>query len=155
MPEIVSREAARLAASATGLGKARYTDGLGKVRAVVITTPATHALAQNDTIASGIRLPIGTRILGNSFVSNAAMGASVALAVGLRNFDTKVPLSSTAIANTLVVNAQRAVLNNGAYIVDGGDYVTDQPTEIYCTFTGADPTDNAQCRVEVMVVTPD
>ena len=155
MAEIVSRQVARLTASATGAGKQLYTDALGKVRAVVITTPATHALAQNDTIASGIRLPIGTRILGNSFVSNAAMGTGVSLQVGLRNFDTKAIISATAIANTSVATAGRSVLNNGAYITDGGEYVTDQPAEIYCTFTGADPTDNAQLRVEVMVCTPD
>lgn len=155
MPEIVSRQVARLAATAAGVGKQNYTDGLGKMRSIVITTPAVHALAQNDTMGSGVRLPVGTRILGSGFVSNAAMGTSVSIAVGLRNFDTKAILSATAIANTSVATAARSVLNNGAYIVDGGEYVTDQPTEIYCTFTGADPTDNAQCRVEVPVVTPD
>ena len=86
MPEIVSREAARLAT--TG-GKLRAGSS-GGVHASVITGPDVAAWAQNDTCGNRDFLPPGARILG-AFVTCAAMGASVTLDVGLRAGTENVP----------------------------------------------------------------
>lgn len=152
MAEIVSRQAAKLAANT----KLAPHEANGKKRCIVITTPATHAVAQNDTIASGIPLPIGTRFTANSKVSNAAMGTSVTLDVGIRNYKTKVAIDADGIAASVAVAAAgRSALDSGVFVAAGAEYVTTEVSEIYATFTGADPTDNAQLRIEVEVITTD
>ncbi len=136
MAEIVSRQAAKIAAGT----KLSPHEARGKKRVIVITSPAAAAWAQNDLIASGIRLPIGSRILCESYVSNEAMGAGVTLDVGLRDYTTKVAVDADGIAAAVdVAAAGRTVLN----------------TEIYPTLGGANPTDDKQIRIEVSVVTTD
>lgn len=152
MAEINSRQAAKVAAGTKMVPNEAY----GKKRIIVLTTPATHAAAQNDTLASGIRLPPGTRFTAGSMVSNAAMGTSVTLDVGIRNFDTKVVIDADGIGAAIAVaTAGQTEVNNGALVAAGIESVTDQPTEVYATFTGADPTDNAQLRLEIEVITYD
>lgn len=152
MAEINSRQAAYLAA-----GRLRSPAYIGgKKRVLIVQTPATHTLAQNDTIASGIRIPKGTRFLADSFVSNAAMGAGVTLSVGLRNWKTKEVVSATQIASAVAVaSAGRSALNNGAGVVDGVEYVTTVDTEVYLTIGGAAPTANAQLRAEISYLNTD
>lgn len=152
MPEIVSRQAAKIAAGT----KLSPHEAGGKQRVIVITSPAVAAWAQNDTIASGVPLPIGTRIRCDSFASHEAMGAGVTLDVGLRNFATKVAIDADGIAAAVdVAAAGRSALNNGLLVKDGAEYVTTAVSEVYATLGGANPTDDKQIRLEVSVITPD
>lgn len=156
MAERTSRQVAKLAATATGMGKMLPSDAYGKKRVIVITSPATVTWADGDTIASGIPLPIGTRLLASSYVSNAAMGSSVVLDVGIRNFSTQAEIDADGIATGVSVSsAGRTVLNNGALVAAGVESVTTVISEVYATLRGATPTANAQIRIEVEVVTPD
>lgn len=157
MAEIASRQVTRTAATSTGAGKMNYTDALGKKRVVVFTSPATVTWANGDTIASGIRLPTGTRILCDTFISCQDMGTSIVADIGIRNWSTKVAIDADGIANDIDVAtaAVRAAANNGALVADGVEYVTTVDSEIYATLTGGTPTANAQIRFEVSVVTPD
>lgn len=157
MAEQVSRQAARLAASANGY-KQRAAD-CGKVSMVTITSPATVTWANGDTLGSGVRLPIGTRILLNGYVSCADMGTSITLDVGLRAYKpdysgTAIDADGIAAAVDVATAATRAVLNNGALIKDGAEYVCTQDSEIYLTLAGGTPTANAQLRIEVPVIFP-
>ena len=157
MAEQVSRQAARLAASSAGY-KQRAAD-CGKVSMVTITSPATVTWAQNDTLGSGVRLPIGTRILLNGYVSTADMGTSITLDVGLRAYKpdysgTVIDADGIAAAVDVATAAARAVLNNGALIKDGAEFVCTVDSEIYMTLAGGTPTANAQIRIEVPVIFP-
>jgi len=151
MAEIVSRQAAKVAART----KMSPNEAYGKKRVVVLTSPATAAWAQNDTLASPVLLPVGTRFTCNSYVSNAAMGTSVTLDVGIRDKDGVAIDADGIAAAVAVATAGRSALNNGALVKDGAEYVTTVPCYVYATLGGADPTDNAQIRIEVEVVTPD
>jgi len=153
MPEIISRQVT----AQTGAGKKMtQAESYGKKRVVLITSPATAALAQNDTIASGMRLPKGTRFLAGSVVSHAALGTSVTMDIGIRNFDTKAVIDVDGIADGLdVAAAGRTVANNGALVAAGNEYVTAESVEIYATLLSANPTDDAQFRIEVEIATTD
>lgn len=152
MAEVNSRQAAAIAAGAKLLPSSHY----GKVRVVEITTPATHSIALNDTLGSGVVLPVGTRFLALSVVSCAAMGASTTLSVGTRDPVTKAAISSGGIASGIAIStAGNIAAANGALIAAGVESTTTVPTELYLTFTGATPTANAQLRAEVYVVTND
>lgn len=152
MTEIVSRQAANIAA-----GTKNTPAGVGsKKRTFILTSPATAAWAQNDTIASGRPIPIGTRFLCDSFASHTAFGTSVTMTVGLRNFKTKEVISATAICTATDISAAgRTILNTGAYVAAGVEYVTDVVTELYAVIGGANPTDDAQLRLEISAVTTD
>lgn len=152
MAEQVSRQAAKVAA----LTKMSNTEALGKVSTIVITSPATVTWANGDTVASPVKLPKGTRILCGGYVSNAAMGASVVLDVGLRDATSAAAaIDADGIAAAVAVaSAGRTVLNNGALVAAGVEYVTDQDSYIYATLSGATPTANAQIRIEIPVVLP-
>lgn len=152
MSEIKSRQAANVDAG----NKNTPARVHGKKRTLFITTPAVHALAQNDTLASDVPLPVGTRFTADSFVSNAALGSSVTVSVGLRNYKTKEVIDATAIASAVAVDtAGRYALNNGGKVAAGIEYVTDVVTEVYVTFAGGNPTDNAQARFEIGYVSTD
>jgi hypothetical protein len=150
--ETNSRQAAVIAAGNKVLPNQAY----GKVRCVVITTPATHALANGDTIASGIALPVGTRVLASSVASTEGMGAGVTIDVGLRNFKTKAAIDANGIAAAVdVAAAGRPALNNGALVGAGVESVTTEVSEPYVTIGGANPTADKQMRIELMVLTID
>ncbi len=152
MPEFNSRQAALIAAASKVPGNA---DGLA--RKIVITTPAVAAWANGDTIASGLVIPKGSRLTAGSIVSNAAMGASVTLSVGIRNARTKAAISgaggAAGIASAVAVaTAGRSALNNGTLVADGAEYIVPEDAEVYATLGGATPTANAQLRIEVEYV---
>jgi hypothetical protein len=152
MPEFNSRQAAKIAAG-TKLGAG---ESGGTIRSVVLTSPAVAAWAQNDTMASGVPIPIGSRFLSMSYVSNEALGSSVALDVGIRNFETKVAIDADGIgAAVAVATAGRSLLNNGALVAAGIESLTTVVSEVYATLINANPTDNAQWRVEVFYLSPD
>ena len=152
MAEIVSREAARL--TTTG-GKLRAASS-GDMRVSVITGPDVAAWAQNDTCGNRDIIPAGSRILG-AFVSNAAMGASVTLDVGLRAWTpdgTGGVVDADGIVAALAVASAASVFNgSGALVAAGVDSVTSIATEPYFTLAGANPTDDADIRVSVVYVT--
>ena len=152
MPEFNSRQAAKIAAG----NKLGAGESGGTIRSVVLTSPAVAAWAQNDTLASGVPIPIGSRFLSMSYVSNEAMGASVTLDVGIRNFDTKVAIDADGIGAAVAVSsAGRSLLNNGQLITAGIESLTTVVSEVYATLTAANPTDNAQFRIEVFYLSPD
>lgn len=156
MPEITSRQAAKLAATTTGFGKQAPHEALGKKRIIVITTPATHSAAQNDTIGSGIPLPIGTRLTSLARISCNAGAASSQMSVGIRNFATKAEIDADGIGAAVTISsATVAGFSSGALVTNGVEYVTTEVSEIYATWTNAAPQANQQIRLEVEVITPD
>lgn len=152
MPEFNSRQAAKIAAGT----KLSPGESGGVVRSVVLTSPAVAAWAQNDTLASGEPIPIGSRFLSMSYISHEAFGSSVTIDVGIRNFATKVAIDADGIAaDVAIASAGRTLLNNGALVAAGVESLTTVVSEVYATFEAANPTDNAQCRIEVFYLSPD
>lgn len=153
MAEIVSKQAADIAAGT----KMSAAKAYGHKRVITITSPDTAAWADGDTVASGIKLPVGTRILCDTFISHDAMGTSVVAALGLREFaGAKTVIDADGIAAAIAVaTAGRSAANNGALVAAGVEYVTTVESEIYMTLSGAAATANKQIRAEVSVVTPD
>lgn len=151
MAEIVSRQAAKVAAGT----KMNAGEAGGKLSLIEITSPAVAAWAQNDTIASPVVLPIGTKITLNGKVSRGVLGASVTLDVGLRNASTGVAIDLDGIATAVAVAAAGVSdLNNGALLAAGVAYITTEPSVIVATLTGANPTDDIQLNIQIPVVIP-
>jgi hypothetical protein len=149
MAEFLSRQATNLASRI----KVPPTD-YGKVQVAVATTPAVAAWAQNDTFVTGIRIPAGSRILRTGRASHSAFGSSVTMDVGIRALDGTV-VDVDGIADGLnVASAGASAMENGSLFASGVAYVTDQEVEVYVTFLGANPTDNAQLELEVHWVGP-
>lgn len=145
MAEISSRQKTAIAAGTKVLPNVQ-----GKNRRLVFTSPAAAAWAQNDTFASGLRLPKGSRILCDSYVSHGAMATSVTVDVGLRDWTTGVAIDADGIAvDVSVAAAGRTILNNGDLVKDGVDSVTTADAEVYVTIEGANPTDDIQMRFEI------
>lgn len=153
MAEIVSRQAALVAA---GTNKLRPTMGIGEPKVVVITSPATAAWANGDTIASPHVIPKGSRILSNGYVNCADMGTSIVLNVGLRKVSdgTAIDADGIAVNVDVATAAVRAILNNGALVVDGAEYITTEDSYLYATLSGGTPTANAQIKIEVPFLFP-
>lgn len=149
MAEIVSKQVARANA-----GKMRPSD-FGKVRVVYITSPDTVAWADGDIIASGVRLPTGTKFLTATVINCDAMGASVVADIGLRDWVTKVAVDQDGLAEDIdVATTGRKAASNGVYVTKGADTVTTVATELYMTLAGAAPTANKQICAEVYCIVP-
>lgn len=152
MAEIVSKQAAIVAAGTKNLAPKM---GFGRKVAYVITSPDTAAWANGDTLANPTKIPKGSRILCDGFVSNAAMGSSVVLDVGLRKVSDGSAIDADGIAAAVAVaSAGRSALNNGALVAAGVEYITTEDSYLYATLSGATPTANAQIRIEVSVMLP-
>lgn len=150
MAEIDSRQKTLIAA-----GDKVGADVQGKVACVCFNTPAAAAWAQNDTFASGMKIPAGSRILASSIVSHGAFGTSVTLDVGLRAWDDGTVIDADGIAAALDVSAAgRTSLNNGALVAAGVGYLTTEDVEPYATLAGANPTDNIQAMFEIFYLPP-
>ena len=148
MPEITSRQATSIATR----GKMR-PGSADSIRASVITGPDVAAWAQNDTCGNRDRIPAGSRIMG-AIVNCAAMGATVALDVGLRVWTpdgTGAAVDADGIVAALAVaTATNAYAGTGALVANGAEYITTVDCEPYFTLTGANPTDDADIRVTVL-----
>lgn len=161
MAELKSKSAKKVAdvESGTSSAKLRGAEGYGKVRAIVLEAQDTQATAQDDTLVSGIKLPIGTRFLSTINVSREAHGASVVLDIGLRNFKTKTVIDADGLVDgfSLAAAGTSAVGSTeiGVLIDNGAQYITTEEVEIYATYAGANPTDDAALRVEMFIVTDD
>lgn len=152
MAEITSRQAAAIASR----GKMSPSSA-GIVRSSVITSPAAVAWAQGDTCGNRDRIPAGSRILG-AFVSNAALGASVTMNVGLRQWTADgsgAAIDAAGIISALNVSgAVNGFSGGGTFVTGGAEYVTAVDTEPYFTLAGATPTANAQVKIAVLYVAP-
>ena len=147
MAEVNSRQAAKIA-----LGQKLSNNEAGRRRTVVFQTPAVFSqLAINDTLAGGVFIPKGARVVG-ARVSNSAGTASSTMNVGLRNRLTGVVLSATAISSAIAISSATTTsvdAGNGAYIAAGVNQVVSDDAEVYLTATGAVLAANQLVRVEV------
>lgn len=152
MAEQVSKQAAIVAAGTKNLAPKM---GGGTKRCIVITSPDTVTWAQNDTIASPILIPKGSRFLADSMASFADMGTSITMDVGIRAVDgTVIDADGIAAAVDVATAAARADLNSGVLVKDGAEYITTEDCYVYATLAGGTPTANAQVRLEISVMFP-
>jgi hypothetical protein len=152
MAEFDSRQLANLEASPKV--KAPPSD-YGKLMVACATTPAAAVWAQNDTFATGIIIPKGSRILRSGRASFSAFGASVTMDVGIRAASNGTVVDVDGIADGLnVASAGVAELDGGSLFASGVSYVTTQDVEVYATFLAANPTDNAQLELEIHFLPP-
>lgn len=147
MAEINSRQAARIAA-----GNKVLNADAGRLRTVVVQTPATFSqLAIDDTLAGGVFIPKGSRIV-NARVSNGTGTASSTINVGLRKRADNTVLSATAISSLIAITTATTTptaAGNGAYIAGGVDQVLSDDAEVYVTAKGAVLAANQLLRIEV------
>jgi hypothetical protein len=110
-----------------------------------------HAGAQiADTIAFGLILKKGDRLLCPVTLSNGAGTASSTLAVGIRDAYTKVAIDATAIlAATAITAAATAQANTGTKLTAGQRYTLPQDVEVYGTVAGAAIPANQVIRIEI------
>ena len=152
MAEFDSRQ---LAANKAARTKYQPTDH-GRISVAVATTPATAAWAQNDTWATGIIIPKGSRVLRSGRLSHGAFGVGVTCDVGLRAITTaKTVIDVDGIADGLDIAAAGAKeLDGGSLFAAGLANVTTEDAEVYVSLLSANPTDNAQAEVEIHWVGP-
>lgn len=155
MPEIPSAEAALVAA-----GKKISNDmALGRIKVVSISTPATAAYELGDTIASPVNIPVGSRIVGFK-VFHAAFGAGTTLNIGLREVTpAQTAISANGIATVLDIAAagtksEQSGAGSFIGVATQTVYRTEKVSALYATFAGANPADDAQMRIDVMVALP-
>ena len=155
MAEQTSREAARLASFSAG-GKMKAVSA-NVLRTSTITGPDTVTWAQNDTCGNRDRIPKGARLLG-AYVSNAAMGTSVTLDVGVRQWTrdgTGAVVDVDGLVDGLdVASAQSTFVATGSAVAAGVDSTLAYDCEPYFTLLSANPTDDADIRVTVLYVAP-
>ncbi len=137
-------------------GRKATPSELNRVRAAIIETAATYAApAQNDTAATHLVIPAGSRIMAAVLLSCAAGTAASTLSVGLRDAITKVAIDATAVLNAAAINAATTVnLFTGSKVITGQYYLVPQDAELYLTFGGAAGSANQAIRVEVLWVSP-
>lgn len=151
MAEVKSAQAALVAAGS----KIKHCDH-GDVRRLVFTTPATFAeLAIADTLASGLYIPKGSRILA-VWKGHGTGTASSTFDLGLRkrdgtviDADGLVALSALTTATTIDVSC-----GTGALVAAGVDYVTADDAEVYLTAQGAVLAANQDVRITVEYIGP-
>lgn len=146
MAEIDSRQKDKIDAGT----KLLPSEGNARVYCAIFQTPAAAAWAQNDVLASGIRIPPGARILPISYSVNSAFGSSVTADVGLRDWITKAEVDLDGIADGIDIAAAGAdLLNTGVLVASGATSATAVATEPVVTFLSANPTDDAQMTVYI------
>lgn len=147
MSEINSRQAAKIA-----LGQKLSNSEAGRLRTVIVQTPAVFAqLAIDDTVAGGAFIPAGCRVV-NARVQNGTGTASSTLNVGLRKRKDGTVISATAISSLIAITTATTTptaAGNGTYIAGGVDQVLADDAEIYLTAKGAVLAANQLVRVEV------
>lgn len=126
----------------------------GSPQLLVASTPAAAAWAQNDTFVIG-QIPKGSRILRSGKVWHGAFGASVTLAIGVRDAVTKVAIDAAGLLTATSAATAGLVKNidTGALLNQVGGYITTADVEVYATLAGADPTDNIQAEFEIPFLT--
>lgn len=163
MAEQVSLEAAKVAAG----NKLTNDEALGRVKVISISSPlaaAATAWAQNDTIASPVDIPIGSRILGYR-VFHEAMGTSVTMDIGLRasasvdSAQTVIDVDGIADGLDVAAAGNKSEADSvGALIgvsATQAIYKTTQVSNVYATLLSANPDDGQVFRIDVLVALPD
>lgn len=134
MAEVNSAQSAKIAA-----GTKLDTNEQGNVRAVVVTTPATFAqLAIDDTMATGIFIPKGSRII-DATKQHGTGTASSTVNIGLRKRDGTV-IDATAISSLTALTTATTTpveCGNGTYLAAGVNQVLADDAEVYLTAKGA------------------
>ncbi|HEY0878989.1 MAG TPA: hypothetical protein VGE10_11120 [Zeimonas sp.] len=149
MAEVNSYQAAELAA-----GRKLAPATHNRLRTAYFRTPTTHAIANGDTMGSGLTLPAGARIV-RVRESHGAGAASSTVDVGVRNPTTKVAIVADAIVKALALtSAGVSDPVTGTKILGGADYVLPSDAELYATFGGATPTANQQVAFWVDYIAP-
>lgn len=149
MSEVNSYQAAEIAA-----GRKLAPAAHNRLRCAYFRTPTTHAIANGDTMGSGITLPAGARIV-RVRESHGAGAASSTVDVGVRNPTTKVAIVADAIVKALALtSAGVSDPVTGTKILGGADYVLPSDAELYATFGGATPTANQQVAFWVDYIAP-
>jgi hypothetical protein len=153
MAEVNSKEAALIAAGS----KLKHSSH-GKIETIVITTPLVFAeLAIADTLATGMIIPKGSRILGVRKSHGTGTAAST-FDLGLRrtnadktviDMDGLVKVSALTTATTVPLDC-----GNGDLILGGIDSVTAYDAEVYLTARGAVLAANQAVRIEVDYIGP-
>jgi hypothetical protein len=146
MAEVNSAQSAKIAA-----GTKLSTNEQGAVHCANITMPATYAqVAIADTVATGVYLPKGARIL-NVLKQHGTGTASSTLDVGLRKRDgTVIDMDGICEVTALTTATTTAVeCGNGALIDAGIDYVLADEAEIYFTARGAVIAANQDIRLSI------
>lgn len=145
MADINGRIPAELAA-----GRKALYDSQSKSFVAVAEMPTTYTAGQNDTVATGVILKKGSRLLAPVTISGNTNTASLTVAVGIRDATTKVAIDATALAAaTAITTAATVQVNTGTKLTAGQRYVLPQDVEVYFTLAGAVPTANVPLRVEI------
>jgi hypothetical protein len=146
MAEVDSAQSTKIAA-----GTKLSTNEQGVVKQVTITTPATFAqLAIDDTMATGIFIPKGARIL-SAHKNHGTGTASSTMNVGLRARDGTV-LDATAICSVTALTTATTTpveCGNGTYIAAGVDTTVSEDAEVYITAKGAVLAANQDVRLTI------
>ena len=150
MAEILNRSATEFAA-----GRSVDFDTQGHLSMLVVEMPATWTAGASDTVATGLVLPKGTRLLSDVTVANGTGTASQTLTVGIRDNRTKVAVDASAIvAAAAITTAGVAQVNTGTKLTAGQRYVLTADCEVYMTFSAHTPTANQAIRVEIPYMAP-
>ena len=151
--EINSKEAAKIAAGS----KIDHSDH-GRDVTMVITTPLVFAqLAIGDIMASGQKIPKGSRII--AVRKNHGTGtASSTFDLGLRQLDAAKTVVDadglTAVTAATTATTTSLDCGNGALLAAGIDYKTLTDVEPYLTAQGAVLAANQAVRIEIDYIGP-
>lgn len=125
-------------------------DSQGVTMSAVIELPAVNAFANGDTVATGLFIKKGFRLICPPTVSTPANTAALTVSVGLRDATTKVVTDATAVINAAsLAAASTSQVNTGTKLINGQRYVMLADQELYLTFAGATPAVNSVLRIEV------
>jgi hypothetical protein len=150
MAEVLGRAATEIAA-----GRKVLFDTQGRTSLAVCEMPTTWTAAASDTVATGVVIPKGARLLAPVTIANGTGTASQTLSVGLRNNLTKDAVDATALAATAAITTAACLqFNTGTKLTAGQRYVLVEDCEVYFTFSAHTPTANQAIRVEIPYMTP-